>query len=186
MKKVTYDILMGILPVMIGVYLGIYFNNQNENAKQQELSDKILESLYQENKNNIMKLEASLDYFIQLRDSSDHLLRLKKPYKQFQFWKGLNPPDLSSTAFNVAQVTNTLPGFSIGLVQHLSSTYSSIEDLQSQAHTYFSSVTNQIGSPNFEDRYLAVLFNYAYDMVSSEEQLLEIALELDKQIKEIN
>ena len=172
MKKAAYDILMGILPVMIGVYLGIYFNNQNEEKKQDELRNQIFESLLVENQSNLETLQESITYFTMLKDSSSYMISKNLPYKQFSFWKGLNPPELSNTAFQTAQVTNILPGISIDMLQALSKTYDGQNDLGDLGHAYFLSVTDKIGSEEFSNaKFLIILENYAYDMMVAEKAL---------------
>ncbi|WP_436515088.1 hypothetical protein [Ekhidna sp. To15] len=174
MKKTAYDILMGIIPVMIGVYLGIFFNNQNEEKKQDELRNQIFESLLVENQSNLESLQESVAYFAMLKDSSSYILSNDLPYKQFSFWKGLNPPELSNTAFQTAQVTNILPGISIGMLQALSKTYDGQDDLQDLGNAYFLSVTNKIGSNNFDNtKFLIILENYSFDMMVAEQALVK-------------
>lgn len=184
--KILYDILMGILPVMIGVYLGIYFNNRNEASKQEKLNQKVLESIYQECQLNKAALEESLLYFKRLRDSTNYSLKMGLPYKQYDFWEGLNPPQLNNTSFKVAQMTNALPNFSIDLLQLISMVYGSAEDLNLQAQAYFQSVTNKMGTKDFTDeQYQIILFNYAYDMVVAEQDLINSTNFLIEKIEEV-
>lgn len=182
MKKAAYDIIMGILPVMIGVYLGIYFNNRNEEQQQDELKNQIFKNLLAESQSNLEILKDSQAYFEMLRDSSNAYLVSKRPYKQFSFWKGLNPPELSVTAFKTAEVTNILPDLPISLLQSLSKTYSSISDIKNLGNVYFSRVIDNTGDPNYNDReYLIILENYSWDMIIAEESIseqIEILIEL--------
>lgn len=172
MKKATYDIIMGILPVMIGVYLGIYFNNQNESNKQAELKNQVFKNLLVECQSNLNMLQESQAYFELLHDSSRAYQKKIESYQQFSFWKGLNPPELSRTAFKTAEVTNTLPDISIDLLQSLSRVYSGVEELEELGDAYFFSVVTKTGDPNFSNKqYLIILENYAYDMLVSEEIL---------------
>lgn len=190
MKKTAYDIFMGILPVMIGVYLGIYFNNRNEDQKQEELRVQIFKNLLVESQSNLKVLQDSQEYFKMLKDSSNSYLVSKRPYRQFTFWKGLNPPELSSTAFKTAEVTNILPDVSINLLLSLSKTYTGIEELKSLANVYFSRIIDNTGDPNYNDReYLIILENYSYDMMSAEKALseqIEILIDLLQSTQEIS
>ncbi|MEQ9468608.1 MAG: hypothetical protein RLN88_14460 [Ekhidna sp.] len=173
-KKVAYDIVMGILPVMIGVYLGIYFNNRNEATQQERLKQRIIESLLVEATSNKSELERSVSYFSLLRDSTEYLIRNDLPYRQFGFWEGLNPPKMNNTAFETAQITNVLPDISIDLLQALSKTYSSIEDVDNLSNEYSLSVTDKIGTSDFSnDKYLVILSNYSYDILVAEKLAIE-------------
>lgn len=181
LQKIGYDVIMGILPVMIGVYLGIYFNNQNERKKQEELKSRIVQSLIIEWENNERLLNASYSYLTMLHDSSFYLINQKLPFQQFRFWKGLNPPELSTTAFQTAQITNVLPDLSLEVIQALSKSYTSLDDLNQLSKEYTQSVTNKIGTSDFtNEQYLNILSNYSFDMMVAEQKVLKELTTLTK------
>ena len=70
MKKHIKDIILQIIPIAIGVYLGFFVSNWGEANKRQNQAEKLLESIRSEIKNNKNVLKNIVDYHIMLRDSS--------------------------------------------------------------------------------------------------------------------
>ena len=186
LRRICYDVLINIFPVMIGVYLGIHFNNKNEDRKQEELKKKVIASLITESENNLKVLQTSLAYFEQLKDSTSNPKSTEKSPSSFSFWKGLNPPEeLSSTAFEVAQITNTLTNMKVETLQSLSEVYTGQENLKEQSNTYIQSMTDKIGSKDFTNSfYYTFLFNYAYDQVLTEKGLIQDMEQLLSKLKQ--
>lgn len=173
LKKVLYETLVLILPVMLGVYLGLLANNWNNGQEEKKQTEKALNNLSLEIEYNTATTQESLDYFKQLRDTIYVLDNRNTLPSSFSFWKGLNPPLLKDASFQAASLSGVLGKLDIDLLQQLTSVYELQADIELQSNNYVQSVTNKIGEENFTNhKYLIILENYAHDQISAEEQLL--------------
>lgn len=177
-RKVIYDLVVMVFPVMLGVYLGLLVNNWNEAKNDKKKTEIILNNLLSEVNHNKSVIEASIVYFQELADSIYLMKDKSKAPSTFSFWKGLNPPVLKNSSFQTAMLTGVVTNFEIELIELLSNTYSLQEDLKTQSDTYIQSITDKIGNESFNNRqYLIILENYAHDQVAAEQLLIS---ELEK------
>ena len=173
-KKIIYEILVLIVPVMLGVYLGLLANNWSKEKEDKQQTEKVLNNILQEIHYNELTTKESLNYFRQLRDSIYLLDNRNSLPSNFSFWKGLNPPLLKNASFQSASLSGLLSRFDLDLLEQLSSVYKLQDDLESQSNTYIQSVTNKIGDENFtNNKYLIILENYSHDQISTEESIVE-------------
>lgn len=185
-KKSIINLLTLVLPVMFGVYLGLLANNWNETQKEEKLSKQVLQSIKSELNLNIQEINNSIEYYTLLRDSTGFLNSENKVFKSFSFWKGLNPPLLRNSAYQTGINTGALTNIDIYLLEQLSNTYNIQADLKEQTQMYVHSVTNKIGTSDFDNKkYLEILFNFSYDQVVTEEQLLKELIQSGELIKNI-
>ncbi|MCR9254219.1 MAG: hypothetical protein NXI20_27650 [bacterium] len=185
LKKPLYDIFIMVMPVMLGVYLGLLANNWNINKKERQLTEKVLKNLEQEVKSNKEEIRKSISYFRQLRDSTESYLKRGESTNptHFSFWQGLNPPLLRSSSFESASITGVLTNLDLELLEQLSGTYHLQEDIIDQSKTYVQSVMSKIGTKEMSNyNYLIILSNYSYDQVSSGQQLLQDLEALDEML----
>lgn len=174
LKKLITQSLTLFLPVMLGVYLGLLANNWNESKKDEKLSNQVLKSIASELNFNKKELKSSIDYYTLLRDSTSFLISEKKEFQSFSFWKGLNPPLLRNSAYQTGINTGVLSNINIQLLEQLSNTYNIQADLKEQTQMYVNSVTNKIGTSDFNNKkYMEILFNFSFDQIVTEEQLLK-------------
>ena len=175
-KKFLIDSFVLIMPVMLGVYLGLLANNWNEARKTRKQTAIAQLSLIREIEHNQEVVSQSIKYFKQLRDSTVFHLQsgvIRNP-SSFSFWQGLNPPLLRNAAFQSITLSGIASNFDLELLEQLNSTYNLQEDLKEQSQTYVSSVTTKIGTTDFDDyRYLIILQNYAYDQLVTEQAFLQ-------------
>ncbi|MDC6388559.1 hypothetical protein PP182_07685 [Maribacter sp. PR1] len=183
-RKILYEIFVLIVPVMLGVYLGLLANNWSKEKEDKLQTEKVLNNILQEIKYNEVTTQESLKYFRQLRDSIFLLDNRNSLPSDFTFWKGLNPPLLKNASFQSASLSGLLSRFDLDLLEQLSSVYKLQDDLELQSNTYIQSVTNKIGDESFNNnKYLIILENYAHDQISTEENLFQ---ELSKAKKMIS
>lgn len=172
LKKILYEVLILIFPVMLGVYLGLLANNWSLERAEQKQTEKTLKNILQEITYNENVNSESLNYFTQLRDSIYGLENRNTRPSSFSFWKGLNPPSLKNASFQSASISGILGRLDIDLLEQLTLAYNFQEDVVLQSRNYAQSVTNKIGSENFtNEKYLIILENYAHDQVAAEEAL---------------
>ena len=174
LKKILYEVIVLVFPVMLGVYLGLLANNWSEEKAEQQQTEKVLTNIYHELEYNEVVTQESSLYFKQLRDSIFYLENKNSLPSNFSFWKGLNPPLLKDASFQSASISGVLSRLDIDLLEQLTSVYKLQSDLELQSNTYVQSVTNKIGENSFtNEKYLIILENYAHDQISTEAQLTE-------------
>ena len=130
LKKILYEILILIVPVMLGVYLGLLANNWNKEKEDRKQTDKVLENILQEIDYNQMAIRESLTYFRQLRDSIHGLNDHNSLPSNFSFWKGLNPPLLKDASFQSASLSGVLGRLNIDLLEQLTIVYALHDELK--------------------------------------------------------
>lgn len=182
-NKLFYEIVVMVLPVMLGVYLGLLANDWNEERKENQKLENVLKSMEGEILHNQEVVEESLSYFRQLADSIYYMKDKSVTPSSFSFWQGLNPPLLKNASFQTAMLTGVLTNLDIETLEQLGTSYSLQEDLKEQTNTYVQSITSKIGSSEFDNKkYLIILENYAHDQIYAEETLVK---ELEKTLKAI-
>lgn len=69
MKKKIGEIILQIIPVMIGVYLGFIVSNWSETNKTNSQTELIRKNIVAEIKSNKSKIKQVLEYHVMIRDS---------------------------------------------------------------------------------------------------------------------
>jgi hypothetical protein len=124
MKNKLTDLLLQIIPVMIGVYLGFVVSNWGEQRQLQRQSQTLLENIESEIGLNREKLEAVVDYHRMLRDSSNHYAWIAKPVKQRPtYFKGTIMQPLLSSAYTTGVQTGLLNELPLATLQQLNQIY---------------------------------------------------------------
>ena len=172
-RRFIYDTVIQIVPVALGVYLGLLASNCNDLRKEEALSERVLANLDREIGHNRDVLLESYPYFSQLLDSLSTLpTDSDQNPASFSFWKGLNPPLLKRAAYESASMTGILANLYPELLEQLALTYQLAEDLKEQSELYVKSVTEKIGDPGFNNRqYRIILENYCFDLLTAEAAL---------------
>lgn len=78
MKRFFKDVLLQIIPVAIGVYLGFFVSNWAEERKANKEASRYIENLIAEVTLNRSKIEALAPYHKMLRDSSYQFSQIAK------------------------------------------------------------------------------------------------------------
>lgn len=123
--KVGREILVQIIPVAIGVYLGLIVNDWNNNRITRERKIHSRELIAQEIEVNKAKVEEGLQYHLMLLDSLNRLIEKEAVrFKDLGFWQGVRTPTLYSGAYQSATLSNTINSFSIKEIHSIVETYS--------------------------------------------------------------
>lgn len=84
-KKIGY-LLLEIIPVMIGVFLGFLISNWAEGRKKTSQTEMPRKNIVGEIKDNMAKIYDVIGYHEMLRDSSRYYLNRTKPVEQPRFF----------------------------------------------------------------------------------------------------
>lgn len=123
--KVGREILIQIIPVAIGVYLGLIVNDWNTGRQTRERKAQSEVLLIQEIKVNMAKIEDGLSYHLMLLDSLEGLVQKESVgFKDLGFWKGTRTPTLYNAAYQSATLSGSINTFSIPEIQSIVEVYS--------------------------------------------------------------
>lgn len=123
--KVGREILIQIIPVAIGVYLGLIVNDWNSNRQAQQRKAHSQELLIQEIQLNKAKIEEGLAYHLMLLDSLDGLMQKETPrFKDMNFWEGVRTPTLYNAAYQSATLSSSINTFNLPEIHSIVEVYS--------------------------------------------------------------
>lgn len=127
MKRFLKDVLLQIIPVAIGVYLGFFVSNWAEERKANKEASRYVENLIAEVSLNKSKIEALAPYHKMLRDSSYQFSQIAKDNDKPDFFKGTQIPPLMKSAFETGIQTGILSNLTLEQIQVLNELYNQQE-----------------------------------------------------------
>jgi hypothetical protein len=126
MKKKTFDLILQIIPVMIGVYLGFVISNWGEDRKKEKQSEVFIKNIRSEMSLNKEKLLSVIDYHKILRDSSRFYLINQATYnlnKPPDFFEGIRTEALLESAYSTGIQTGIISELDLNRIQKLNQLY---------------------------------------------------------------
>lgn len=175
MKKKIGELLLQIIPVMIGVYLGFIVTNWGENRKSRKQAETLIANILSEIEINQGRLENVVDYHVMLRDSSRYYsnaqVRMTKP----RFFEGTRVVRLTNSAYTTGVQTGVINELPIAQIQAINQVYTFQNDYNEFGNLMMASLLNRDFSENEENmraiaRFLSVSMT---DVVIKENDLLE-------------
>ena len=139
-KEQVKDIALQMIPVTLGVFLGIIagdYNQSRNHIKQQKL---FLENISYELKANSKKLEKAYQYHASLGLNIDSLManidedELSKPFlSELDFsvlpgWYGINIPTLENSVFESGIISNSLSDLDFKTINQIAMIYNSLKE----------------------------------------------------------
>lgn len=177
--KITF---VQILPIMIGVYLGLVANNWNENQKAEELQNRLLESMKKELKANQKNIEHLLEYHQSLLDSTnayserytiEELNELSAENFMTSVWRGTKVGTLKNATYQTAMVTGALADMDIDLAIQLSEIDLIQKDYSATGDKYLNSLIQMDSGESLQST-LIFIFSFTMDITSFEKALLKL------------
>lgn len=174
MKKKILELLVQILPVMLGVYLGFVVSEWSDNNQKKSDSKIFKSSLISEIKANEQRLKTVVDYHTMVRDSSRYYSNEKNLSVRPKYFKGTRLRKLSNSAFNTGIQTGVINELPIDQIQLLNQLYTFQKDYNEFGNMILSSLLNKDFSNESSDlseiaRFLSVSMT---DVVIKENDLL--------------
>lgn len=182
-----------LIPVAIGVYLGIVASDWNTDRKQRATQKEFLTNLYLEMLTNKQKLEKAAAYHASIVASADSVRKslnrevLNKSFwsaggwRLVKNWQGVQVPTLVGSVYQTGIISNTLLGLDFKTVNTIAQTYNLQQELKDHSHRLF---LNKIGNINNETT-ADVLGNFGWlgDLVFYEKELINEYTKSMKQVK---
>ena len=188
------SILFQILPVMLGVYLGLLANNWNEEKKSRRLEQQILIKIKAEIEGNKKQIEANFDYHKMLLDTATAFYQtgdietfLAPAYKsgQSNFWRGTRTSRLKSSAYQASISSGVFANLDIDLITLLSELYAVQEDYAKMSNLYLQKVID-LTPESSVFTYLSFVRSFSQDIYYQEKSLLKLDKTVLEKLKENN
>lgn len=172
-KKIT-ELLFQIIPVMIGVYLGLIASNWSQKKQQKEKTASLTENIMVEVKTNRDKIANVIAYHEKLRDSARYNLNTKNN-KIPSFFRGIRVVTLPNSAHETGIQTGLLNEFPVEELQILNEAYTYQDSYNKFGNILLSSLfsmdlTDEELSKTKALQYLSIAMS---DVVHKEKELLK-------------
>ncbi len=180
-------VLIQILPVMFGVYLGLVGNNWNENRKNIKLEGEVISKLITEIQDNKAQIASVIDYHKMLADSSEAFFQNWDPetYMQPAFqspetssiWRGTRTGKLKTAAFEAAIVSGVFANLDVDLLTRFSEINRTQLSYEQMSAIYLQRVI-ELSPEQPVITYATVINSFANDTYLAEKQLLGLYNEM--------
>ena len=169
------EIVIQIIPVMIGVYLGFVVSNWAEGNKRNQQVEVFIQNLYSEIESNEKKINNVFAYHKMLRDSSRYLSNFANGTRKPTFFQGTRTLKLTSSAYNTGIQTGIINNLKIDQIQEINQLYT----LQNDYNEFGSMLLSGLINLDFDNtpesilkvaRFLSISMT---DVVIKEQDLLE-------------
>lgn len=176
MKDKIGDLIVQIISVMIGVFLGVIISNWSAANKDERKAEALVENIKSEIQNNKLKVENVIEYHKTIRDSARYYSNQEDSelYK-LSFFRGINTVILNNSAFDTGIQTGLLTEISVDRIQLLNDIYGKQKSYQDFSNLLLSGLISLDFDQN-EKAYRRILLFLSIsmtDIVIKEEQLLE-------------
>lgn len=178
------NIFLQMLPVMLGVFLGLWANNWNEARQQKILETKVLQKIKQDLESNRKSLVDVIDYHMSLADSANAVMArideksLFKPIYEIEnnrptFWRGTRTGNLRDAGYQTAIVSGVLADMDFELVSLFSEINRSQSSYSLMANNYLQAIISQNSDSKVMD-YFVFLMSFSQDISIAEKNLIEL------------
>lgn len=174
MKSKFSAILLEIIPVAIGVFLGFLVSNWADNRTNYQKTQNLKENITAEVISNKHRIEKVIDYHKTLRDSSVYYAN-NRITREPRFFQGINTAFLLKSAFETGIQTGLINGFPIDLIQEANDVYNIQNEYSDFKSLLLSSILSidVMGEEKEKRRFFTILALAMTDVVIHEEMLLE-------------
>lgn len=186
MKKKIGDVILQIIPVMIGVYLGFVVSNWSEINKTKSQTELLRNNIVAEIKSNKTKITDVLEYHTMIRDSSRFYQNKEIDIKEMpSFFKGTRTITLISSAFDTGIQTGLINNLKFEEIQAINNIYT----MQSAYKDFNNLILSGLVTIDFQENDKGIRKFYGYlaismtDVVIQENYLLQYYDELLEKIE---
>ena len=176
MKNKTSDLVIQIISVTIGVFLGFAISNWSENRKETKKYNSLIKNLASEIQSNKMKVDQVIDYHRTVRDSTLYILNHKE-MNEFKptFFKGVNTLSFDNSVYQTGIQTGLFNNLELEKSQAINELYTRQRAYEEFSNVLLSGLINLDFEQNEKSvRKIATFLSISMtDVVIKEEQLLE-------------
>ncbi|MGB3465398.1 MAG: hypothetical protein WBA74_09010 [Cyclobacteriaceae bacterium] len=176
MKSKIGDLVIQIISVTIGVFLGFAISNWSESSRERDKYQSLINNIRAEIRENKSKIEQVIDYHKVIRDSSRAYVRLPvdDSYRP-TFFRGINTVIMVNSAYQTGIQTGLLANMNLDQIQAINDIYSKQNAYEDFTNLLLSGLITMDFEENAKSmrkiaRYLAVSMT---DVVIKEQQLLQ-------------
>lgn len=174
MKKRLGKFIIEIIPVMIGVFLGVAVSNWSASRQQKNLAKTYVQSLLAEVDMNSSRLRNVHDYHVMLRDSCRIYGHQDASIKPTNFFKGTRIMKLANSAFHTGIQTGIINELPIETIQSLNAVYTFQDDFNEFGNMIMSELITKDRVNDEERRKIARFLALTMtDVVIQEKELIE-------------
>ena len=186
-KKKIGEIIIQIIPVMIGVYLGFLVSDRADIKKRKNQSMILVENILSEMAANSQKIAGVKDYHIMVMDSSQFYSNPNNKIKRKRlFFQGIRMSALTSSAYNTGIQTGILNELPLKKIQALNELYTQQDSYNDYANMILDGFLNKDFSNNEEAlrKIIQFLSMTMTDVVYKEKSLSEAYESVTKILEE--
>ena len=168
-KRIT-ELLLQLIPVAIGVYIGIVAGNWNEQRNHRKNQQELLTNIAKELESNKKKLDRAYTYHHALWEKLDSIFeyapaeQLDKPFFDnygFQIipgWTGVNIPTLETSVFETGIISNLISGMDFETVNRISKIYNYQKQYKEVLRPFTERIINVNNQSTTREMLTALLF----------------------------
>jgi len=176
-KNKISDLVIQIISVTIGVFLGFVISDWSENRRESNKQVLLLKNIEAEINSNRRKVEKIIDYHMVVRDSSRHFLKQNDTNQtRVLFFKGINTVTFDNSAYQTGIQTGLLNTMDFDLIQSLNEIYTKQRSYEDFANLLLAGLINMdTGDDGMSPKKLANFLSTSMtDLVIKEKELSQI------------
>ncbi|MGB3606599.1 MAG: hypothetical protein WA775_08745 [Psychroserpens sp.] len=169
MKKKIGEVILQIIPVMIGVYLGFVVSNWSETNKTASQTELLRNNIIAEIKSNKSKIDEVLEYHTMIRDSSRFYKNIPNIEKMPSFFKGTRTITLTNSAFDTGIQTGLINNLKFEEIQAINNVYT----MQSAYKDFNKLILSGLITIDFQENEIGIRKFYGYLAVSMTDVVIQ-------------
>ena len=178
MKKTLGKIILDLIPVAIGVYVGLLVSNWNENKKANQITQNTIERIKREIKLNQKSILKAEKYHTMVRDTIMKIDLDQVPNTgTFSFWRGFNMPRLYKSAFETVLQTGITNNINPDILEQLNKLYTYQDSYNDFSKTASQSIYNIDFSKEDASKRMLVFMNMSMSDIYYFEEGLKVQFE---------
>ena len=171
------DLVIQIISVTIGVFLGFVISNWSQNSRESNKQNLLIKNIEAEINSNKNKVESRIDYHIAVRDSSrNFLMKNDSNQTKLHFFKGVNTVTFDNSAYQTGIQTGLFNTMDFDIIQSINEIYTKQRSYEDFANLILAGLIKMDTDNNsYSERKLANFLSISMtDLVIKEKELSRI------------
>ncbi len=194
-KRISEQIiwmLSQLIPVAIGVFLGIIASEWNSARKQRAAQKEFLQNLSLEIESNKKKIQQSMAYHKIIKQDADSVKKVLSKevlsngfwasggWRLIPHWRGTQVPALQSSVYQTGIIGNTLSGLDFTTINSIAQTYNQQDEYKLISSKLFREKIWNLNKETTDE--LLGQFGWLHDVIYNEQILIQ---EYERSLKHI-